>query len=244
MSDFANLVEATSALIGAIILPVVILMVFRMFRIEINDFIHRTSHVEGSIGGAKFVADAQRAQFQGAIQKAIEGRTSPTADPGLSAQSAQVSASIAASSVTPTVVDNANGATILWVDDGLPNNNVYERRALEALGVRLVLATTTRDGVGKALNQAFDVVISDRTRENDHEAGFKLLAQLRKKGVRSPFIIYAGAVDPQFRAEARDRGAVDATDRPDELTQLVVSVLNTRGRRPAEQSNAAPADPA
>jgi hypothetical protein len=62
------------------------------------------------------------------------------------------------SSVTPETVQKAQAATVLWVDDN-PDNNIYVRRSLEALGVRFVIATSTDDGLEWARRQTFDAII-------------------------------------------------------------------------------------
>jgi CheY-like chemotaxis protein len=64
----------------------------------------------------------------------------------------------------------------LWVDD-FPNNNIYERQALEALGVNFVLATSTEEALKKISRQRFDAIISDMGRPPDSRAGYTLLDQ-------------------------------------------------------------------
>lgn len=64
------------------------------------------------------------------------------------------------------------------------------------------------------------------SRPGDNKAGYTLLEKLRAAGDRTPYIIYAGPRASADRAEARRRGALGATDRADELFELVVSALN------------------
>lgn len=49
---------------------------------------------------------------------------------------------------------------VLWVDDR-PNNNIYERRAFEAVGIRFTLAVSTADALQRLSNEQFDAIISD-----------------------------------------------------------------------------------
>ena len=112
----------------------------------------------------------------------------------------------------------------LWVDDR-PSNNVHERQALEALGCRFVLATSTEDALEKLKQNRVDAIISDMGRPPDPQAGYTLLDRLRTAGDQTPFIIYASSRAPEHRAEARRRGAVGTTNRPDELFEMVLSVL-------------------
>jgi CheY-like chemotaxis protein len=126
------------------------------------------------------------------------------------------------------MIRRAGRATVLWVDDR-PSNNVHERQALEALGVTFVLATSTDEGLEKLKGQSFDAIISDMGRPPDAQAGYTLLDKLRAGGSQTPFIIYASSRAPEHRAEARRRGAVDCTNRPDELFEMVLSVLGQGG---------------
>src|SRR5713226_2090200 len=100
-----------------------------------------------------------------------------------------------------------------------------ERHSLEALGLRFVLATSTDEAMEKLREQSFDAIISDMGRPPDPQAGYTLLDKLRASGDRTPFIVYAGSRDPEHRAEARRRGAVGCTNRPDELFEMVLSAL-------------------
>jgi hypothetical protein len=52
-----------------------------------------------------------------------------------------------------------------------------------------------------------------------------LLDKLRESGNRTPFIIYAGSRAPEHQAEARRRGAIGCTNRPEELFEMVLSAL-------------------
>jgi len=54
-------------------------------------------------------------------------------------------------------VRQLNDVRLLWVDDR-PENNVFERRALEALGIRITLSTTTEDALNKTLHSRYDVL--------------------------------------------------------------------------------------
>lgn len=113
--------------------------------------------------------------------------------------------------------------------DDKPSNNEHERQALEAVGVSFVLATSTDEALEKLKRQSFDAIISDMARPPDPQAGYTLLDKLRASGDRTPFVIYAGSRSPEHRAEARRRGAVGCTNRPDELFEMVLSALG-RGR--------------
>jgi CheY-like chemotaxis protein len=110
--------------------------------------------------------------------------------------------------------------------DDRPDNNEYERQALEALGVKITISTATDDALAKIGRQHFDAIISDMGRPPDPQAGYTLLDKLRTSGNQIPFIIYASSRSPEHRTEAKRRGAVGCTNRATELFAMVVSALS------------------
>jgi CheY-like chemotaxis protein len=120
---------------------------------------------------------------------------------------------------------------VLWVDDR-PSNNRYERTMLHALGMYVDLSTSTDEALAKVTARgAYDVIISDMGRPPDEQAGYTLLAELRRVGVRTPFIIYAASRDPAHFDESVRRGADGCTNRPDELVELVTNALRSHDQR-------------
>lgn len=118
------------------------------------------------------------------------------------------------------------GKSILWVDDKHENNRL-ERRALEEIGFTFVLASSTNEAMDKALESDFGIIITDMSREEDKRAGFILLANLRAQGNRTPVVVYSGDGIQEYVAEAMARGAFGATNRPDELFQLVIAAAKS-----------------
>jgi CheY-like chemotaxis protein len=117
-------------------------------------------------------------------------------------------------------------ATVLWVDDR-PTNNLYERRALEALGLHIDLASDTEEAMGMLRRKKYDLVISDMGRPSSNRAGFELLKAIRDSGDDVPFVIYAGSNAPAHAVEARRRGAQGTTNDPSELFELVLDHILT-----------------
>jgi len=115
-------------------------------------------------------------------------------------------------------------STVLWVDDN-PENNLYERRALEALGINIDLANDTQDALRKLAHKEYDLVISDMGRPSGKQAGYELLKLVRDSRNSVPFIIYAGSNLPQHQLEAEARGAQGSTNDPHELFELTVGQL-------------------
>lgn len=87
---------------------------------------------------------------------------------------------------------------VLWVDDQ-PANNAYEAAQLQSLGVEVVHATSTQEGV-RALHRArppFDAVISDMGRSEpagyNTDAGLDLIREVRAFDGTTPVFVYASA---------------------------------------------------
>ena len=185
MDEFIKLLDAFSRLAGAIILPIVVFGVFWIFRMEINALLKRTDSLSIKGGPVDLTFSAQKAEAAGAIAAAVASKPVEGEDAQTMARTAQAAASVVAASVTPQAVQKAQFATVLWVDDN-PDNNIYVRRSLEALGVRFVLEISTEDGLDQARRQRFHAIISDMGRGLDRTAGYKLLEELRKAGIQSP----------------------------------------------------------
>jgi CheY-like chemotaxis protein len=123
---------------------------------------------------------------------------------------------------------------VLWVDDR-PQNNTYERKAMESMGIQFTLAETTDEALRILSTQRFAAIISDMGRREGPREGYKLLEAIRAKDATTPFFIYAGSRAPQHRQEAALRGAQGTTNRVDELVDMVTRSLQT-GSEPSGAS--------
>lgn len=224
IDDGVKLLEAATKLVGVFVWPLVLVFVLVRFGASIREFL--ASLGEFSVKGAGFEASAKRKQAHAAaaLTAAAVSRPEPGATPETTAREARAAFDVVAEVATPRVIWRAGKSTLLWVDDN-PSNNLHERQALEALGVSFVLATSTDEALEKLKRQSFDVIISDMGRPPDQQAGYTLLDKLRANGDQTPFIIYAGSRASEHRAEARRRGAIGCTNRPDELFEMVLSAL-------------------
>jgi CheY-like chemotaxis protein len=219
----AKLLDAAPKLLGVLVWPAVIAYIFIRFGPKVGDFISSLGEV--TLKGAGFEASAKRRQNEAAAALVAASASRPEA--GATPEAVGNAAKEAVQIVGELSVRNLRrieDSRILWVDDN-PDNNIYERQSLEALGVRFVLSTSTDDALNKVRNQKFDAIISDMGRPPDRTAGYTLLDALRSSGDRTPFIIYAGSRSPEHQAESRRRGAVGCTNRANELFEMVLSVL-------------------
>ncbi|HXY98527.1 MAG TPA: response regulator [Stellaceae bacterium] len=230
IDDGVRLFEAATKLFGVLVWPSVLVFVLIRFGPALRELV--ASLGEFSLRGAGFEASARRrkADAAEALTAAAVSGPKPGATPEAIGRDARAAFDIVAEVATPRVIRQAARSTVLWVDDN-PGNNVHEQHALEALGVSFVLAKSTDEALEKLKRQSFDVIISDMDRPADPQAGYTLLDKLRASGDRTPFIIYSGSHAPEHRAEARRRGAVGCTNRPDELFEMVLSALE-RGVKP------------
>jgi len=116
---------------------------------------------------------------------------------------------------------------ILWVDDR-PQNNVYERRAMETMGLKFTLATSTEQALAILSTRRFAAIISDMGRKEGPREGYRLLETVRATDKTTPFFIYAGSNAPQHRREAALRGAQGSTNIAEELIDIITRSLPTR----------------
>lgn len=225
IDEFVKLTEALTKLLGVVVWPALLAFVLVRFGPSLKEFF--SSLGEFTFKGAGFEATAKRKQAEAAAALVAASVARPDANttPESAARDAKEAAAVVAESVNARVIRRASEATALWVDDR-PNNNIFERQSLEALGVSFVLATSTEEALDRVAKQSFDVIISDLGRPPDSRAGYTLLEKLRASGNQTPFVIYAGSNAPEHKAEARSRGALGSTNRAAELFGYVLAALS------------------
>ena len=224
VDDIVKLFDAITKLLNVLIWPAIILFILIRFGRDLRDFF--SSLGELSLKGAGFEASLKRKQAEVVAALSAAAASKPDGDKTREsvATEAMIAADVVADFVTPRTIRRASRSTVLWVDDN-PNNNSYERQALEALGVSFVLAISTDEALKKISRQRFDAIISDMGRPPDSRAGYTLLDKLRANGDQTPFIIYAGSREPEHVAESRRHGAIGCTNNANELFEMVLSAL-------------------
>lgn len=228
VDGFVKVVEALTKLLGVLVWPVLLAYVLVRFGPALREFFFSVGELSLKGGGFEATAKRRQAEAASALVAASIARPNVVQTPESAAREAKEAADVVTDSVTKRVIRRASQSTILWVDDR-PDNNVYERKALEALGVSFVLATSTDEALDKIKKQKFDVIISDMSRPPDRQAGYTLLEKLRASGNQLPFVLYAGSNAPEDKAEARSRGALGSTNRAAELFNYVIDALNRNG---------------
>lgn len=216
-----HVLEATAALVSALVWPVALLCVVLVFRTQLRDLLTNASTLTIKASGveASFTrGDVQAAASLGAASAAHGESLDPTA----------VFDTIDA---LRRAAQKSRGTTrILWVDDD-PANNEYERQVLESLDITVVLATSTAEALVLLNRVSFDLVISDMGRPDDNRAGYTLVDTMRQGGDLTPFIIYAGSKTEEYTRAARAHGAVGTTNLPSELIGMVMETLDDSSAR-------------
>jgi CheY-like chemotaxis protein len=115
-----------------------------------------------------------------------------------------------------------SGKRVLWVDDE-PTSITLEMQGFETLGAKVTRRLDTNSALTALATEPFDLVISDMGRPPDDRAGYTLLQQLRKQGLKTPFLIYSGSKRPEHVREAFERGAQGATNDPEELLDMALA---------------------
>ena len=223
----ATLLDGTVKLIDVLIWPTILIFVLIRFGPELKGFFKELSELSLVVGGNGVTFKRQVAEAAAAMAAAAVARAESSGN-GSAAQAAQAAVNTVAGAVSPRTVQRLANMRVLWVDD-YPENNRYEREALEALGIRFVTARSTQEAMERLQRQHFDVIISDMGREPDEKAGYTLLDQARGEGYSIPFIIYSSSRDASHVAQARQRGAFGATNDPGELFELVLAALGKAG---------------
>jgi CheY-like chemotaxis protein len=218
----SSLVSAVAQLVGVLIWPLVLLFFLVRFRGALTSFLSNLG--EFSFKGLGVEASAKRQQEAAAALAAAVAAQAPT--DGAQAVTADPKEVVAALP-SPRAQRRLQGARILWVDDR-PDNNRFERQALEALGIDIELSLSTEDALDKLRTRPYDLVISDMGRPGDSHAGYTLLDRLRSGGNPIPYVIYASSRAPEHVREAREHGAIGCTNQPQELISMVTVALATR----------------
>lgn len=226
--QITKLLGVIVSLVQALSWPLIVLFILLYLGEPLKKFLKDIGEFTFKAGASGIEATAKRQQIEAAALLGAASASKPT-DAGGEAQvpdeqRARDIANLVSQAVKPRAFQRLAEAPVLWVDDR-PANNLYERKALEALGIHFTISTSTEDALEKIRLNKYAVIISDMGRPPDMRAGYTLLEEKRKLGDTTPFIIYAGSNLPEYKAEARKRGAIGSTNDPQELFQLVLSAI-------------------
>jgi len=223
--------QLAQILVWPVVALVIVLFTLIYFKDSIKKFLDEAGKTILEVGPSGIKATLERKVEAAALFGAalVKSSTSSAEKPALNeedVEKARKIANVINQEMKPNTFRRLADASVLWVDD-IPSNNLYERRALEVLGIRFTDSTSTEDALEKIRLNKYDVIISDMKRLPDKQAGYTLLAERQKLGDTTPFIIYSSSNLPEHKAEALRRGAVGSTNNPQELFQLVLNVTQS-----------------
>lgn len=128
------------------------------------------------------------------------------------------------------VQEGADNPSVLWVDDR-PDNNIFERKAMESVGIKFTLAQSTREAIAILRHKSFGAIISDMGRREGPREGYVLLDSIRADGDKTPLFFYASSNAPEHKRETTEHGGQGCTNDGQELFEMVTSaVFGSRSR--------------
>lgn len=219
----SSLVSAIAQLVGVLVWPTVLVFFLVRFRGALTSFLKNLGEFSFKVPGVEATAKRQQVEAAAALGAAVATRAPDDSAPKADADPQDIAAALPSARSQRRL----QGARILWVDDR-PENNRFERQALEALGIDIDISTSTEDALEKVQRRSYDLIISDMGRPGDPRAGYTLLDELRRSGKQTPYVIYAGSRSAEHVREAREHGAIGTTNMPQELITMVTNALSTR----------------
>lgn len=113
---------------------------------------------------------------------------------------------------------------VLWVDDR-PENSRYGQSMRTALGITVVMRTSSEEALPTLASRPFDLIVSDLHRGSDPAAGFAMLESARAAGFHLPCVYYVAHVTSDRAQEATRLGAAGMTNQPTGLLRLVTQAM-------------------
>jgi CheY-like chemotaxis protein len=196
----------------------VVLLALYLFREPIRSLL-------GRLRSARLPGNVEL-NFGPALGRAVEAASKrlPESELGLTPQKVEALLSRARLNADAVV-----GARVLWVDDE-PEGNVWEREAIDALGISVRTARSTEEAEFYLEHGRLDLVVSDMTRPaeeiDERKAGCMLRDAMQRHGLTAPLIFYVLELDLDRRPPER---TFAITNRPDELLDYVLDALRFRG---------------
>jgi CheY-like chemotaxis protein len=223
-NEIAQIMQALASLVSAVAWPALVIFLLYLIAPELKRFAGNLSEVSIKLSGFEALVKKSQTEVAAALSAAAASNPDEASENKSSARDA---VKLATETITEKLLTKSRVGRVLWVDDQ-PNNNRYERQALEAIGLIIETSTSTEDAIEKLKYQNYNLVISDLGRPPDARAGLTLLVRMRDLGYNIPYIIYASSRVLPLREEAKRLGAFDCTNRSTELFKFVSEALNAQ----------------
>ena len=117
---------------------------------------------------------------------------------------------------------------VLWVDDH-PENNSVERGYLERRKLAVYQVVTSEEALQLLAMYEYDAVISDMNRNDKPHDGITLVKEMRRRGDRTPFVLYSVVPSEAQRRLVAESGGQAATVEREELYRQVDRFLRDSG---------------
>jgi CheY-like chemotaxis protein len=231
-TDFwAEVVKILPALVASIIWPGIVLFVLIRYGSSIGVFFKNVSTM--TLKGAGVEASLSRSTVEAAVALGAAVSKHPPKDESNKQTDKQreievdyVSRNAAAWILNATRTVAKAGQHLLWVDDQ-PGGNNFERKAFEAVGIRIELARDTDEAIKKFERSQYDVIITDVMRPSSKDAGFEFVEYVRQKDNEIPIFMYTWDDTQKNRQRAMEMKANGLTKSPAELFSLVLASLES-----------------
>lgn len=220
--QISSLLTAISSLVSVIIWPAILVFVFKRMEPQLQKLMNGDKDIQVKTAG--FEASFTRPQVEAAVALGAANAQKSGAGNTEMIRSSDVADTLARAMPDAHAQNRLTSSHVLWVDDR-PDNNRYERSALQSLGVTFDESLSTDDALEKLQASSYDLIISDMARPPDAQAAYTLLDSLRQSGNQTPFVIYAGSRQSAHVALARQHGALGCTNKPGELISLVANAI-------------------
>jgi len=235
--QWMKLFSLITTFVQVIAWPLIVLIVAIYLRKPVRKFIGEITEVNLKAGPVETTARSKQALEIAASLGAATAQIQENSDLIHPAEIQSEIPQLVDQAIASQNLKHLQGISILWVDDQ-PLNNSYARHALESLGVRFAIATSTHDAIEELSRATYDAIISDMGRPPDPRAGYTLLAKVRDMKFAMPYIIYSkGANKPEHKAEALQRGAYASASGPQDLFRTIVTLFT----KPATDATTEPA---
>jgi CheY-specific phosphatase CheX len=219
-----ELLKALAAFIQAVVWPVLVLFLVIYLGEPLKKFMQEMSKFNFKAGPSGLEASAER-QAEAAALLGVAAANKGGSSGKSNEEQAREIASVVNQAASSKSSQQLAKSLVLWIDD-MPSRSFWERKALEAFGVRFSPAKTVAEALGKLTQGKYDVVVYNLGRGADLQMGYALYDEKQKHGDTSPVVFY-GAVTPEQKAEARRRGIVWQASNPLDLFQTVSGAIQS-----------------
>ncbi|XHX77086.1 MAG: response regulator [Stenomitos frigidus ULC029] len=230
IDDLTKLLQVLISLVQALSWQLLVLFILLYFGAPLRNFVNNLGEFTFRASASGLEATAKRRIEAGVLlgSAAAIKAGDATHQPQLpGADEAKEIATVVSQTMKPKVAQQLATASVLWVDDH-PTDNAHEIRSLEALGIAFTICPSVQAALEKIRLMPYHAIVSDMRQTGTSSAGYLLLQELQRLGVKTPVIVYGSSNEARLKFEAREQGAFGSTGDPQELFSLVTRAVQQR----------------